>query len=125
MTSNPLPRIEAGERWSGDNAEVLARFGLTYRWAGGECLGTWHGDKQISRRALVPLDSVDDALALVPEGWGMTLKFIPAFMNPKRRWQAVLWDGHLLALKCGAHAPTHAAALVAAILRAKEAGDAE
>lgn len=64
-----IERLEAGERWSGDNAEVLALFGYEVFWAGGEVVAVWRDGKLLGRRVHVPLDSVDDALRLVPEGW--------------------------------------------------------
>jgi hypothetical protein len=112
-----LHRIEAGERWSGDNAEVLRALGYSrdlkgYWYRSG--LPLFYGDKR-------PLDDMNHTLALVPDGWLTE----DAYQNPDGTWVwrlSRLRDGHR-GPDCEATTP--AAALTTAILRAKEADDGQ
>lgn len=66
MSDDLIRRLSAGERWNGDNAEVLKALGWE-QLSGNE----WSNPEDGYWRAPMPrmLDSVDDGLRLVPEGW--------------------------------------------------------
>ena len=109
-----ISRLASGERWDGDNAEVLRARGWTVL-PGGVCKdpdGWAHADMP------QPLDRVDDALALKDpsdrlslvegdDGWHAHLS-----RSSPAGWR--LFEGD---------APTHAVALCIAILRTGESHD--
>lgn len=124
--SDLIARIAAGE---GDNAEVLTALG----WRISSLTG--HGEPPGKRpRKIIPsnllpapLNSVDDALRLVPEGW-RTYAVSQAPDNLSD-WVWRLTTAHNVAATMDArsfakgHAPTAARALTIAILRTKETTD--
>lgn len=120
-----IERLAAGERWPGDNADVLRARGwkeirlegrLSGEWADPD--GYWGrpGEFPLPR----PLDSLDDALALVPEGWCSDA--VDQYRDGTWLWPLVGPD-ELEALRVFGQAPTHCAALCITILRAGESND--
>lgn len=113
MTTDLTARIAAGEA---DNAEVLTALGWKnperWYWVGPKgqhlYLKGEYGDDLPE-----PLDSVDDALRLVPEGW-MTFN-VEQYAD---EWEWTLMRSRI-EYREGC-APTAARALTIAILRAKE-----
>ncbi len=102
-----LPRLTAG-RFPGDNAEVLKALGIEHLVS--ELIPP------------TPLDSVDDALRLVPEGWLVDCYQWRGIANP---WEWTLKDDRVNDGPCvNARASTCAHALTLAILWAKEVDDA-
>ena len=108
-------RIAAGQ---GDNAEVLRALGWEkeghWSWVSPRGQHLWlkgeDGDDLPD-----PLDSVDDALRLVPEGWTVSLMQYSA-----TKWAAVLVSARPSVNTTHGPAPTAARALTIAILRTKE-----
>ena len=118
MPTDLISRLSAG-RFEGDNAEVLKALGYSWRWAGGEVISTFKGDKLFVNYGLFPLSDMNAALRLVPEGW-FTLAARESVTN-SGTWAWTLAhriDGEAVARGLG---PTAAHSLVLAILRAKEA----
>jgi len=113
MSDDLIKRLSAGERWGGDNAEVLRALGYSHRWVGGEVISTYKGDKLLVNRGLFPLSSVDDALRLVPEGWTVSLMQYSA-----TKWAAALLSAGQTIETTSGTAPTAAIALTIAILEA-------
>lgn len=106
---NLIARLSAGERWDGDNAEVLKALGWTERHT-----GEWleYPSSSCILPMPKPIDSVDDALRLVPEGW----RTVSAFqLSAGDRW---LWTLLGRGNTFYGRGPTAAIALTIAILEA-------
>jgi len=109
MSDDLIARLTAGERWGGDNAEVLKALGWkpVYRQIGTDPAGN-------ARLLPRPLDSVDNALRLVPEGWRVL-----DLWDHGDEWTAELYlSGAVSARSVEGAAPTAAIALTIAILEA-------
>lgn len=116
-----ISRLSAG-RFPGDNAEVLKALGWYPNLCDGKPTGEWCNDDGYwgwpDKRPLpVPLDSLDDGLRLVPEGW-RTCNVAEDIDRSEWHW---MLSRHSPTSYQGGSAPTAAHALVLAILRAKEA----
>ena len=116
-------RLTAGERWPGDNAEVLAALGFVKVDRLDRATMTRdafeyyiRGDQHVCDCR--PLDSVDDGLRLVPEGWFTDETSQNCYHGD---W---FWSLHRNGLwrvaDVQGRAPTAAVALCIAILRARE-----
>jgi len=122
MSDDLIARLSAGGRWDGDNAEVLKALGWTFApmkvtqnyvgTAGQIDPAHWIDASGQRHEVCRPLDSVDDALRLVPEGWRTDSAY---------EYES-LWEWQLENLETGAlvyaKAPTAAIALTIAILEA-------
>lgn len=116
-----IKRLSAGERWDGDNAEVLRALGFTRVWCMNYQTGRYEdaeyyirGETHVCR--CHPLDDMNAALALVPEGW-----FIEHIGEDYAAgMHAVLWRRAGPSCKpVEGHGPTAAIALSIAILEAR------
>jgi hypothetical protein len=81
-----IKRLSAGERWDGDNAEVLRAMGLQVSDTGTLII---MDEGTALYQECYPFDSVDDALALVPEGWSIHIN-----QQDDRRFYAELREGY-------------------------------
>lgn len=115
-----ISRLEAG-RFEGDNAEVLRALGWTcgdpYNSYGNRLWtrpdGTYFGPHAPG----APLDSLDDALRLVPERHGIRMIHVGAMQNRDMRWSAVISTPSDLDALGGSYGATAAQALTIAVLR--------
>lgn len=109
-----IARLERGERREGDNAEVLRAMGWDIE--GGDCYAPG-SEKPHNIASVRPLDSVDDAMRLVPDGWLPSI-----FRMPYGGWSAEVqdWSSGDEGDGFEAKAPTAARALTIAILRTLE-----
>lgn len=117
MPTDLISRLSAG-RFPGDNAEVLEFLGWSEISTGTQdgFFSLWRCDDR-QEMGLLPLDSLDDALRLVPEG----ARTVSAFqLTAGDRWLWTLFYGPCRPAFEG-EGPTAAHALTIAILRAKEA----
>ena len=116
-----IARLIVGERWGGDNAEALEALGfervekLTRPTKVRDAFDYWiKGNLHVSDCR--PLDSVDDALRLVPEGW---LAEAYQWRSDVRPWTWTLVDDRSDCHKTvEGRASTPAIALTIAILEA-------
>lgn len=125
MPTDLISRLSAG-RFPGDNAEVLEFLGWSEISTGTQdgFFSLWRCDNR-QEMGLLPLDSLDDALRLVPEGWRTYA--VSQKPDALKDWTWRLTTAYPVAAtsdaRCFAHGegPTAAHALTIAILRAKEA----
>lgn len=126
MPTDLISRLSAG-RFPGDNAEVLEFLGWSEISTGTQdgFFSLWRCDDR-QEMGLLPLDSLDDALRLVPDGW-RTDGVYQSMDGDYWVWPLLNITAHNKDDYLGAsawvtgEAPTAAVALTIAILRAKEA----
>lgn len=125
--SDLIARLEAATEGSRElSDEVLRACGWTTDWlAEGSLHPTWHAPGCWPKGSIVRPDvsrSLDDALALVPEGWRITVIGSTFTGSPSPRWRWLFQRFGLSGGEPYGEAATPALALCAAILRAMEAG---